>query len=169
MAKVTPLDIRKQTFKKAMRGYESGEVQAFLEMVAKEFEELARENSALVERMAGLDAQIEDYRKMEKALRETMLAAQQTTEGIKDNAKSEADLLLREARQRAEAIVSEARHRVQSLQQEISTLEHQRSSTLARFKTLLESQLKLLDEMGASRGTSPTSVPPKPESLEEDF
>jgi cell division initiation protein len=168
MAKVTPLDIRKQTFKKAVRGYEAGEVQAYLEMVAKEFEILARENSALVERLAGLDAQIEDYRRMEKALRETMLAAQQTTEGIKENARSEAELLLREARAKAEGIVSEARQKAQNLQRDVSTLEQQRNSFLAQFRSLVESQLNLLDEMHAGKPAVP-EVAPKAEALEEDF
>ncbi len=168
MAKVTPLDIRKQTFKKAVRGYETGEVQAFLEMVAKEFEELARENSALVERMAGLDAQIEDYRKMEKALRETMLAAQQTTEGIKENARAEADLLLREAQHKAEGIVAEARHKAQNLQRDLAALEQQRNSFIAQFRSLVGSQLNLLDEMHSGK---PAAVPQasKAEALEEDF
>jgi len=168
MAKVTPLDIRKQTFKKAMRGYEAGEVQAFLEMLAKEFEELARENSALAERMAGLDAQIEDYRKMEKALRETMLAAQQTTEGIKENARTEADLLLREAQHKAEGIVAEARHKAQVLQRDVATLEQQRNAFIAQFRSLVESQLNLLDEMYSGKSTAAPQSP-KAEALEEDF
>jgi cell division initiation protein len=168
MAKVTPLDIRKQTFKKGMRGYETGEVQAFLEMVAKEFEELARENAALLERMAGLDAQIEDYRKMEKALRETMLAAQQTTEGIKENARAEADLLQREAQHKADGIVAEARHRAQGLQRDVAVLEQQRNAFIAQFKSLVESQLNLLEEMHSGRAVAP-SPPPKAEALEEDF
>jgi cell division initiation protein len=168
MAKVTPLDIRKQTFKKGMRGYETGEVQAFLEMVAKEFEELARENAALLERMAGLDAQIEDYRKMEKALRETMLAAQQTTEGIKENARAEADLLLREAQHKADGIVAEARHRAQGLQRDVAVLEQQRNVFIAQFKSLVESQLNLLEEMHSGRAAAP-SAPSKTEALEEDF
>ena len=168
MAKVTPLDIRKQTFKKGMRGYETGEVQAFLEMVAKEFEELARENAALLERMAGLDAQIEDYRKMEKALRETMLAAQQTTEGIKENARAEADLLLREAQHKADGIVAEARHRAQGLQRDVAVLAQQRNVFIAQFKSLVESQLNLLEEMHSGRAATP-SPPPKTEALEEDF
>jgi len=168
MAKVTPLDIRKQTFKKGMRGYETGEVQAFLEMVAKEFEELARENAALLERMAGLDAQIEDYRKMEKALRETMLAAQQTTEGIKENARAEADLLLRETQHKADGIVAEARHRAQGLQRDVAVLEQQRNVFIAQFKSLVESQLNLLEEMHSGRTAAP-SHPPKTEALEEDF
>ena len=37
--KLTPLDIRKQEFKKLMRGYDPVEVDTFMEMVAADLEE----------------------------------------------------------------------------------------------------------------------------------
>ncbi|NVM02542.1 MAG: DivIVA domain-containing protein, partial [Candidatus Helarchaeota archaeon] len=40
--KLTPLDIKRQEFKKVMRGYDVIEVDAFLEMVADEYESLLR-------------------------------------------------------------------------------------------------------------------------------
>jgi cell division initiation protein len=105
---------------------------------------------------------------MEKALRETMLAAQQTTEGIKENARNEADLLLREAQHKAEGIVAEARHKAQTLQRDVSTLEQQRNAFLAQFRSLVESQLNLLEEMHAGKPAAQEAAP-KPEALEEDF
>ena len=41
---LTPLDIRKQSFQRTLRGFDPDEVQAFLEMAAEEFERLTREN-----------------------------------------------------------------------------------------------------------------------------
>ncbi len=38
--KITPLDIRKQEFKAGFKGYDKNEVNVFLEMIAKEMEEL---------------------------------------------------------------------------------------------------------------------------------
>jgi DivIVA domain-containing protein len=45
--RLTPLDIKKQEFKRSMRGYDPEEVNAFLEMVAEEFEALHREKNRL--------------------------------------------------------------------------------------------------------------------------
>lgn len=145
--KLTPLDIRKQSFKKVMRGFDPTEVSNFLEMVAKEFEELVRENSGLVERVHGLDEQIEDYRKMQKALQETMMTAQQATEGMKSSAKSEAESLIREAQIKAEKVLQDARERLISLQRDISDLKHQKKTYLVKFHSLLQAQLKMLDEI----------------------
>jgi len=41
--KISPLDIRKQTFRKALRGLDEQEVGNFLEMVAEEVERLVQE------------------------------------------------------------------------------------------------------------------------------
>ncbi len=47
--KLTPLDIRQKRFQQVFRGLSRTEVEAFLEMIAGEFEELAKENIALRE------------------------------------------------------------------------------------------------------------------------
>ena len=60
--KITPLDIRKQTFKKQFRGIDAEEVQAFLEMIAEEFERLSSENIKLTERHRTLQTTVDRYR-----------------------------------------------------------------------------------------------------------
>ena len=45
--KVTPLDLRKQTFRQAMRGFDKTEVTAFLSEVADEYELALRESDRL--------------------------------------------------------------------------------------------------------------------------
>ncbi|MFM8532043.1 MAG: DivIVA domain-containing protein, partial [Acidimicrobiia bacterium] len=45
--KVTPLDLRQQRFKTVMRGYDRGEVQAFLLEAADDYENALRENDRL--------------------------------------------------------------------------------------------------------------------------
>lgn len=143
--KLTPLDIRKQTFKKkGMGGLDPGEVQAFLEMVASEMEELIRENTSLAERMQGLDGKIEDYRRMEKTLQDTLMSAQKTSDELRDNAERRAELLLREAQFKADQIIGEARARLMDLQRQIADLKNLRSAYLAKFRSLLESHMDML-------------------------
>ncbi len=143
--KLTPLDIRRQTFKKkGMGGYDPGEIHAFLETVAGEFEELSRENTSLAERMNGLEGKIEDYRRMEKTLQDTLLSAQKTSEELRKNAEQRGDLLVKEAQLKADQIISEARARLMDLQRQIADLKNLRSSYLAKFRSLLESHMEIL-------------------------
>ncbi|HTY08957.1 MAG TPA: DivIVA domain-containing protein [Candidatus Edwardsbacteria bacterium] len=143
--KLTPLDIRRQAFKKkGMGGYDPAEVHAFLETVAGEFEELSRENTSLAERMSGLEGKIEDYRRMEKTLQDTLLSAQKTSDELRKNAEQRGDLLVKESQLKADQIIGEARARLMDLQRQIADLKNLRSSYLAKFRSLLESHMEIL-------------------------
>ena len=71
--KVTPLDVRKQEFKKQMRGYDPVEVDTFLEMVAVEMEDLLRQQKESRDRVVELETQLKDYKQIEKTLQQTLL------------------------------------------------------------------------------------------------
>ena len=77
--RLTPLDIRKQEFKKAMRGLDADEVYAFLATIADEYEAVINDNKALRERLLELDDKVQEYRNMEKTLRDTLLTAERVT------------------------------------------------------------------------------------------
>jgi len=143
--KITPLDLRKQEFKKSMRGYDVHEVDAFLEMVAKEMEELLRENSVMTERLRELDDKIDDYRSMEKTLQGTLTSAQKTADDLRKNAEKEAELVLRNTKIKATHLVEEARAKMADLQAEVTALEEQKEVFIARFKSMIEIQQRLLD------------------------
>ena len=61
---VTPLDIRKQEFKKSFSGYDKREVENFLEMVAMQLEGLIRENMSYKEQLNDVERKVDDYRRM---------------------------------------------------------------------------------------------------------
>ena len=167
--KLTPLDIRRQTFKKkGMGGYDPGEIHAFLETMAGEFEELSRENTSLAERMNGLEGKVEDYRRMEKTLQDTLLSAQKTSEELRKNAEQRGDLLVKEAQLKADQIISEARARLMDLQRQIADLKNLRSSYLAKFRSLVESHMEILQyqemDSGVRIQTNIFSAPRKDEA-----
>ena len=73
--KLTPLDIRKQEFKKVLRGYDTVEVDTFMDMMANEFEEVLRLQKEMRDRVIELEVQLKDYRQIEKSLQQTLLQA----------------------------------------------------------------------------------------------
>lgn len=147
--KITPLDIRKQTFKRSVRGFDVSEVTAFLEAVAAEFEGLVRENTSFAERMRELDEKIDDYRRLEATLQETLVRAQQTSTEQVENARKEAHLTLQEARVRAQEAVVEAETRAAELQAHASQLRRQLSGFIDRFRSIIDAQLQMLDAQSA--------------------
>jgi cell division initiation protein len=143
--RLTPLDIRKQEFKKAMRGLDPEEVYAFLSTIADEYEAVLNDNKALRERLVELDDKVQEYRSMEKTLRDTLLTAERATSDAKDNARREAELIIKQAEIDAEKTVRDIKDNAAKLRQEVQSLKRQRDSYLARMKMLAESQIKFLE------------------------
>ena len=124
--KVTPLDLRQQRFQTVMRGYDRGEVQAFLLEVADDYENAVRENDKLRQDVAKLDAVLGEHRGQERNLRNTLLTAQKLADEIKEQATNEAGLIIREAEGRADLLLQKAQSRLEEVQREIDSLRMKR-------------------------------------------
>jgi cell division initiation protein len=124
--KVTPLDLRQQRFQTVMRGYDRGEVQAFLLEVADDYENALRENDKLHQDVAKLDAILNEHRGQERNLRNTLLTAQKMGEEIKEHAQAEAALIVREAEGRVDLLLQKTHSRLEDVQREIDGLRMKR-------------------------------------------
>ena len=78
-----PLDIQKKEFRHVLRGYSQDEVHAFLDQVAKEFENLIRENQELKEKVAQTEQNVARYQEIEEAIKNAMVMAQKNTDELK--------------------------------------------------------------------------------------
>lgn len=161
--KITPLDIKKQQFRKSVRGFDVHEVEAFLEMVAGEFEELVKQSTSLSENLRGLDQKVEDYRRMEKTLQDTLTSAQRTTDELRRNAEKEAEIIVRNAKIEADHVLEEARAKMVSLNGEIESLKNQRDAFLANFKGLIDAQDRILKNYGPELPRVTEAEPPRAE------
>lgn len=145
--KITPLDIKKQEFATKMRGFDKAEVISFMEMVAEELENSIRENLELKEKLQRASDKLANYSKIESALQNTLVATQESADQMKAAAAQNAELITREANLRAGKIVDDAYDRLAEARREYANLRNQRAAFLVNFKSLLESQLKLLELM----------------------
>jgi len=145
--KITPLDIRKQEFRKTFKGYDKNEVDIFLEMLAKEIENIIRDNKSMSEQLKELDSKIEDYKRMETTLQNTLTSTQKTTDEIRRNARKEAEMILQKAKLQASEIIENAAAKVKDLQSQISALRNQKNGFVIQLRSFLSSQLKMLEEV----------------------
>ena len=141
---ITPLDIRKQPFRKTFSGFDPDEVNSFLEMVANEFESLIRSNDELMSQFKSTEEKLSLYTKIEKTLNDTLVSAQRASDDARMNAQKEAELIIRDAQVRAGRYEDETRNRVHKLESDLASLKTQRDGFLARFKSLLKTQIELL-------------------------
>ncbi|MBI5070263.1 MAG: DivIVA domain-containing protein [Deltaproteobacteria bacterium] len=143
--KITPLDITQKRFPAALRGYDRQEVEAFLSLVASEFEELVREVQALRSDVSRMDEEIAEHRSRERALQETMVTAQKACEDIRESARKEAEITLAEAELQGERIVQGAHTKFLRIVDDIAELKRQRAAFEAQVRAVVESHGKLLD------------------------
>lgn len=153
---LTPLDIQKKEFRHVLRGYSKDEVDAFLNLLAQDFENLIRENQELREKIVQTEQSVARYKEIEEAIKNTMVMAQKNTDELRQNAEKEAGILLdrtrieaerlaREAEQEADGLIQEAEKRVSEMTSEYNRIAREAHIFRVRFRSFLESQIKILD------------------------
>lgn len=146
-AVLTPVDIENKEFGKSFRGYDIDEVEEFLQVLVADYEKLYRENASLKEKNAMLQETIGNYRGMEETMQNAIIAAQRTAEDIKRNAYHRAENITREAQTRANESIASADKTIQELENSYLALQGEVDAYRARMRSLLETNLKLLDDM----------------------
>lgn len=105
---ITPVDIRNQPFKKAIRGFDTDEVKNFLNSLSQEWETLIIESKSLKIELEKTKENLASYREMEAMLHKTLITAEQSSRSVVENANKEALLKIQEAEQQANQIVQGA-------------------------------------------------------------
>lgn len=142
--KISPLDIRRQRFRKALRGYDPAEVDAFLEMLADAWEETVETRETSNRELEMLRARASDFDRMEGAVREVLVAQQKSAATAREEARREADLIIRDAQVKSDSMVNQAHRRVQVLTETIRELQDRRLALLARMREFMESQKSMI-------------------------
>jgi cell division initiation protein len=167
--KLTPLDIKRQEFKKVLRGYDPVEVDTFMEMMANEYEELLKTQKEMRDKSIELEVQLRDYRQIEKTLQQTLLQAQEATGKTYETARREAEVIIKEAEQKAARIVEQASSDLSRMNNEVMQLYSRKESLIGRLRVLLSSELELiktLDMRGDEALTGPSSMGTGKETIE---
>lgn len=143
--KLTPLDIRRQEFKRVVRGIDPEEVSVFLDMVAGEFERILRESKTLGEERDELKRKVDELDSMKEAIQGAVVMARKSSDEAVSQAKKEAELRLKEAEVESERMLGDARHQLTALKKEMDDIRNQRSILVGRIKSLLDGQTKMLE------------------------
>ena len=142
---LTPVDILNKDFKKAFRGYNPQETDRFLEIIAKDYEQLYKANYDLKEQLEKVNTVLNQYKQIENTLHNTMVLAQQTSEEVRHNANREAELIIREARAHVEALLAEARQKVDKMMFEYEEIRRQYEACRTQFRTFLLTHLQIAE------------------------
>jgi cell division initiation protein len=156
--RITPMDIRQQQFTVRMfRGFDVQEVDTFLDDLAADYETLLKENALLKEQLQALEERMRGFEDRERVLQETLVSTQKVVEEMKEAARRESGLMVREAELQSEKIVETARIAEASIQAEITALKRLRRQLAESLRATIEMYQRLVEQdlTGDGQDTAP--------------
>ena len=162
---ITPEEIQKQMFSEARRGYDPGEVDAFLERLATEVDAMLQKIYDLKNRLTSTAAQLADAQSQlasaselapvqqpavvpaaqpagisasERQISAALIAAQQTADAIVAEAQQNAEHICSEADAKAREVIRQALQEKQTELKEIDRLKASREDFKAEYLKLLQ-------------------------------
>lgn len=154
---LTPLDVRRYDFGRALRGYDPARVDQFRDQVAEEMERLARVNQDLDQKARAFHEQLRAFRERDRALNEALVSAQQMRQETREQAEREAALIVREAQAEGERFIEAARAEVRKVQEELQALERSRRAYLAQMRNLVSRHLSEIEASDRPVGGLPSA------------
>lgn len=146
---LTPMDIHSKEFAHALRGYDVGEVDAFLEEVRLELDRAQRAAAEYARRAEAAEAKAASYVGMENTINNAFISAQQSADAIRaaaeaeglslrEAARSEGERVYREAEAKARDIIREALADRERITAEADRLQASEDEFRARYIALLD-------------------------------
>ena len=143
---LTPVDLETTVFRRGLRGYNTKDVQDFMNRIIQDYEYLYRENINAKEKLEELTAKLEQYQLIEATLRNAVLLGQQTAEEIKKTAENQAVLTIKHAEQMSEELRLKVKAEIQSEIHTLAVLKNQVEFFKRQFKIFLNSLMDLADK-----------------------
>jgi cell division initiation protein len=143
--RITPMDMRQQRFKPAMRGYDRTEVVAFLTEAADDYEHAQREIDRLRGDLLRMEALLAEHRQREANLRDTLLTAQRLSGELKESATNEAKLIVREAQGRADLLLQKTQARLEELDHDINEMKLRRRDAEGSVEATIQALYRALE------------------------
>ena len=143
--KILPMDIQRQSFGQKLRGFDPEEVRGYLAIVAEEVAALQGERDRLDQEVQSLKGLLDEHRQREVILKNTLLTAQRVSEEIKENARKQAENVVKEAEMQGDRLLELAQDRAHEVERSILDLRGWRSSLRTDIRAFVARITQLLD------------------------
>ena len=147
----TPQEVSKKTFPETRkRGYDMVSVDEFLDTLTEDYTALYKENAALKTKLKVLAEKVEEYRATEDAMRSTLLTAQKMAAKLVQEAQTEKEAILVEARTQAAKEIAVLDAQKREAEQKLAMAQQNLADFIARSAALCDQQsafLKSLPEL----------------------
>jgi cell division initiation protein len=143
---IMPIDIDKKEFSRDKKGYNSREVDEFLDIIVADYEKVLNDNRTMAHKIKALEKQLEEAQKDDNAMVETLETAKKLMADISASAERRAELMMRDAELEAENMLLDAKVNVRKLTDEHAVLSTKVRRLKENFRRMLESELARIDD-----------------------
>ena len=153
---ITSLEIKDKTFNTRFRGFDQEEVDEFLDIVVRDYEDLVRSNHDKDLHIKSLEERLSYFDEMKDSLSQSVLIAQDTAERVKQTAHDRSNNIIHQAEQDAHRLLEEAKYKANEILRQaadnakkvaVETEELKNKSRVfhQRLKSTIESQLAIVE------------------------
>ena len=153
---ITSLEIKDKTFSTRFRGFDQEEVDEFLDIVVRDYEDLVRSNHDKDLHIKSLEERLSYFDEMKDSLSQSVLIAQDTAERVKQAATERSNNIIQQAEQDAQRLLEEAKYKANEILRQatdnakkvaVETEELKNKSRVfhQRLKSTIESQLAIVE------------------------
>ncbi|MCD6102317.1 MAG: DivIVA domain-containing protein [Candidatus Cloacimonetes bacterium] len=143
--KITPAEIRGKEFSRVMSGYKKAEVNEFLEELATQTELLLATTKELEKQIQEKDKKLDDLDEQKDLLRKTLILAEKIKDETINNAKNEAENIIKDAEISSREKVKKAKDYLSILEHDFINLKEKKMQFIVNFKSQLNAMLEILE------------------------
>ena len=145
---LTPQEAESHVFPKAsFGGYNMLQVDAFLDSLIEDYRTLYQENASLKSKMKVLVEKVEEYRSTEEAMRQALLTAQKMAAKLVQEAQTEKDNMLAEARAETAQEVARLANETKAAEQKLAMAQEKLADFIRRSDELCQAQSAFLQTL----------------------
>ena len=134
-------------FSTGFTGYKKEEVNKFVSDVISQVDAIIGQLKAKDIEIANVKKELEHYKNMESTFNRAILVAEDASNQIKRIARDEGARVINDAKKNASRIVNEALIQAEKSKVEADNIRRNVATLKRRLRTILESQLELVDDM----------------------
>ena len=136
-----------EKFNTGLTGYKKAEVNKFVNDVINQVESMINDLKSKDIEIDSLKKELEHYKNMEATFNRAIIVAEDASNQIKRLARDEGAQVINDAKKNASRIINEALIQAERSKQETDALKRNIVTVKRRLRSILESQLDLVDDM----------------------
>ena len=164
---IMPIDIDKKDFTRDKKGYNSREVDEFLDLIIVDYEKVLNDNRNMAHKIKFLEKQLEESQKSDTAMLDTL----ETAKRLMADISARAELMMRDAELEAESMLLEAKTTVKKLNDEHLVLKQKVERLRGNYRAMLKLEMEKLDndEYGLLPDLDRSDIPDIDKELKTPF